>query len=202
MPRFPRTEPEIAAFAHVMAQGLGQAAEDFPTPPVPADELQAQLDSYNAARIATVAAETVRREQHAVKDDALEQLVDSMKATIKYAEVAVRDVPEKLSQIGWGQRGRGSALDRPGEVRDMGVRAEGDNWVVFDWKAPVDGGAVAAYKIQSRNRDGGAWEDVGTAVDTEHLLGNQPRGVELEYRVIGVNRAGNGQPSATVTLVL
>ncbi len=40
------------------------------------------------------------------------------------------------------------------------------------------------------------------AVETEHLLGNQPRGVELEYRVIGVNRPGNVQPSATVTLVL
>jgi hypothetical protein len=77
MPRFPRTEPEIAALAHVMAQGLGQASEDFPTPPVAADELQAQLDSFNAATIATVAAETARREQHAVKDDALEELANT-----------------------------------------------------------------------------------------------------------------------------
>jgi len=202
MPRFPRTEPEIAALAHVMTQGLGQAPEDFPTPPVAPDELQKQFDAYNAVLMAAVAAETALRQHHSDKDDALEELVDSMKATIKYAEVAVRDEPEKLSQIGWAERGRGNALEPAGEVRAIDVKAEGDDWVVFDWKAPVDGGAVAAYTIQRRNRAGGSWEDVGTAVETEHLLGKQPRGVELEYRVIAVNRAGSGQPSGVMTVVL
>jgi hypothetical protein len=32
MSRFPRTEPEIAALALKVAEGLGQAAEDFPAP--------------------------------------------------------------------------------------------------------------------------------------------------------------------------
>jgi hypothetical protein len=46
------------------------------------------------------------------------------------------------------------------------------------------------------------WEDVGTSVDTRELLSNQPRGVEFNYRVLVVNKAGTGQPSATVTVVL
>ena len=35
MARFPQTEPEIAALAHVVAQGLKEAVEDFPAPPSP-----------------------------------------------------------------------------------------------------------------------------------------------------------------------
>ncbi len=82
------------------------------------------------------------------------------------------------------------------------IKVEGDTWVVFDWKPPVDGGAVAAYKIQRRKRDGGSWRDVGTSVDTAQLLSGQPRGIEFEYRLLAVNKAGTGQPSATVTVVL
>ena len=43
MARFPIAEPEIAALAALVAEGLEQAAEDFPTPPVPATELREQL---------------------------------------------------------------------------------------------------------------------------------------------------------------
>ena len=39
MPRFPRAEPEIAALTLVVTQGLGQAAEDFPTPPTHPGEM-------------------------------------------------------------------------------------------------------------------------------------------------------------------
>ena len=91
MSRFPRTEPEIAAHAMLVTQGLGQAAEDFPAPPVPPDELQGKLDAYNAALAATVVAETGFREQHAVKDQVLEDLVDSVKANLRYAAVAAPD---------------------------------------------------------------------------------------------------------------
>ncbi len=66
----------------------------------------------------------------------------------------------------------------------------------------MDGGAVAAYRIQRRKRDGGTWRDLATSVDAEDLSSNQPRGIEFDYRVIAVNKAGAGQPSAAVTVVL
>jgi hypothetical protein len=65
----------------------------------------------------------------------------------------------------------------------------------------VDGGVPGVYKVQ-RRREGSPWEDIGIATATEHLASNQPRGVELYYRVFAVNKAGTGQPSATVTVVL
>ncbi len=61
MPRFPETEPEIAALAALVVEGLEQAAEDFPTPPVPATELRAKLEAYEQTRAATVVAETAFR---------------------------------------------------------------------------------------------------------------------------------------------
>ncbi|NIM50390.1 MAG: hypothetical protein GTO22_14265 [Gemmatimonadales bacterium] len=87
-------------------------------------------------------------------------------------------------------------------MRDIAIKAEGETWVVLDWKPPVDGGAVAAHRIQRRKRDGGYWRDVATSVHTEDLVSNQPRGIEFDYRVIAVNKAGAGQPSAAVTVVL
>ena len=42
MPRFPRTEPEIAALALLVTEGLAQMLEDFPTPPVAPDQMQAR----------------------------------------------------------------------------------------------------------------------------------------------------------------
>lgn len=66
----------------------------------------------------------------------------------------------------------------------------------------MDGGVVGAYKIQRRNADGGIWKEIGSSVATEQMLSNQPRGIEMEYRVVAVNKAGAGQPSATVAVVL
>lgn len=111
--------------------------------------------------------------------------------------------PETEPQIAAGRLGRsGSRLEALGEVRDIGIVAEGDTWVILNWKPAVDGGVVGAFKIQRRKKDGGIWEEIGSSVATEQMLSHQPRGIELEYRVVAVNKAGTGQPSATATVVL
>ena len=78
----------------------------------------------------------------------------------------------------------------------------GDGWVFLDWKAPDDGEKVSAYKIQRREQPEGAWQDVATAIETESTLVEQPKGAELEYRVIAINKSGEGSPSNTVMAVL
>jgi hypothetical protein len=104
-----------------------------------------------------------------------------------------------LEKLGRGIRPEGNAFQLPAAVRDVHIVAEGDTWAILRWKPPVDGGAPGYYRVQ-RRREGMAWQDVVTTVETEQLLSNQPRRVELSYRVVAVNKAGSGAPSAAVTL--
>ena len=46
------------------------------------------------------------------------------------------------------------------------------------------------------------WNDVATAIDSEITLIDQTRAKEFEYRVIAINKAGQGQPSDRVMVVL
>ena len=66
----------------------------------------------------------------------------------------------------------------------------------------MDGGKVAAYKIERRERPSGPRTDAGMAIESEITLSNQERGKEWEYRVFAVNKAGEGTPSNTVMAVL
>ena len=72
----------------------------------------------------------------------------------------------------------------------------------MDWKEPIDGSKPAAYKIQRRERPAGPWADANMAIESEITLSDQTRGTEWEYRVIAVNKAGEGVPSNTVMAVL
>ena len=112
--QFPRSEADIAALAQLVALGIEQAVDDFPSPPVPAPDLRAKMAAVQAARAAAVTAESAFKEQHAIKDEAIEDLTDSLKANLKYAEYAVRDQPEKLSDSPVEQaRGRRRARGLP-----------------------------------------------------------------------------------------
>jgi hypothetical protein len=199
--KFPDTEPEILALARQVIEGLRRLEAELPAPPVPLAEMQDRLERADTAVADVVVATTALRQQHAVKDEAIQAIVNGSKVDLKYAEAVFRDQPEMLSQLGWGPRRDGSTLEPPGEVRDIRIMGEGDTWVALRWNPPADGGAVASYKIQRKKKDGG-WEDVGSSVDTEQMVSSQPRGIELDYRVLAVNKAGVGQPSATVTVVL
>ncbi len=201
MARFPKREAEVAALARRLVIGLS-GSEDFPNPPVPVDELQAALDEYNAAKDATVTAEAAAQETYAEKDDALEDLTDKMKANIRYAEDAVRKNAEKLSRIGWAARKDKTPLEVPGQVRSLEGLQQGEGWLVLDWKHPIDGGRVSAYRVRCREFESGGWHDVAMAIDTEVLLNDQKSGVEIAYEVVAVNKAGTGEPSNIVTVTL
>ncbi len=201
MARFPKAEAKIVHLARLIAEGMANAPDDFPSPPVSPAELLAQLADFERRNAAHAASRAQTKILRAEKLGSLKTVKDSMRADLRYAEVMARRRPEKLGKLGWGSRRPRTPLKPPGEVRDIAIRNEGDTWLLLGWGAPADGGAVAAYRVQ-RRKPGGSWEDVATSTDAVELLRDQPRGVELEFRVIALNRAGSGPPSATVTAVL
>jgi hypothetical protein len=63
-------------------------------------------------------------------------------------------------------------------------------------------GASAAYEVMHRERSAGLWEEVVTAIISEATLFEQPRGKELEHRIITVNKTGGDEPSNTAMVML
>jgi hypothetical protein len=202
MARFPRTEAEIVALAEAMITGLTDNAVLYPAPPVAVLDLTAAKTAYITTLNAAIAAKAVAEAATTAKDDVLEDLVEAMKSDIRYAENTVDFDDDKLKLIGWAGKKAPTALQPPGQTRLLEAPRQGDGWVFLDWKAPIDGGAPSAYKVMRRERPAGAWEDVATAVITEATLVEQPKGKELEYRIIAVNKAGDGEPSNTAMVVL
>jgi len=202
MATFPRTEAQVSQLAQSVINGLNEHRDIYPSPPAAPAELRKALDAYNSARAAAIAAAAAAQQRVAEKGEVLGALVGLLKTDIRYAENTVDYNDELLQLIGWGGRGEKTPLQGPGEVRYLEIAKEGPGWIELDWKKPHGGGKVAAYQIQSRRHGAGAWRYVGMATGTEIHLTDQERGVELEYQVIAVNKAGEGGPSNLVGAVL
>ena len=156
MAQFPRTEPEIAVLAQEMASGLTANAAIYPAPPVAPFDLNVLIGGYTVARDGLVAAQAAAEAAVTDKDDALEALTDAMKSDLRYAENTVDFDDDKLKLIGWGGRKAATALTAPGQTRLLEAPRQGEGWVYLDWKAPIDGGKPAAYKVMRRERPAGA----------------------------------------------
>ena len=202
MATFPNKEADVTILADEMITGFTDNVGVFPLPPIIMADLAMARSSYSSAMSIVVAAKASAKSATEAKEAALEVLEEAMKSDIRYAENTVGDDDAKLGLIGWGGKKAPAALTAPGQVLELTVPVQGDGSVSLAWKAPADGGAPAAYKVMRRERPVGAWEDVATAVVTEAQLLDQPKTVELEYRIIAVNKAGEGEPSNTQMVVL
>jgi len=202
MARFPEREAEIKALAQNIVTGLAANAADFPSPPVASLALAALLDSFITLCDEQVAAQAAAEQVTATKVAGLEELAIAMRADLRYAEDAVNYDDAKLTALGWGGKAAPTALQVPGQPRSLEAPRQGEGWVFLDWKKPVDGGAVAAYKIERRERPAGPWTLVSMAIESEATLNNQERAKDWEYRIIATNKAGDGVPSNTGAAVL
>jgi len=202
MARFPITEAEIKALAQNIVTGLTDNAALYPAPPVTPADLQAVLNSFITLGDECVAARAAAEQATVTKDAGLKELTDAMKAVLRYAEDTVNYDDARLSLLGWGGKAAPTALEAPGQARALEAPRQGEGWVFLDWKKPADGGAVAAYKIERRERPAGDWILAGMAIESEATLNNQQRGKDWEYRVIATNKVGDGVPSNTVAAVV
>jgi hypothetical protein len=204
---FPRREAEIVALTRSVVAGMKREPEAYAKAPVTADELEAVLSQFQSDHTATLEGDAVAKQRHTAKDQTQAKLKNLLRKGLRYAEVINRETPDKLLGLGWAPprspSGPGSSSVVPGQVKNLVVREQGTNSVGLEWKAPGDAGAVAAYNILRRPRQGdNAWEHAGSSTDTEVVLMDQPRGIELMYYVVAFNKAGTGPDSNVVTLVL
>nr|VFK79866.1 MAG: Fibronectin type III domain-containing protein [Candidatus Kentron sp. SD] len=203
MSKFPRDEAGMLALAKEMRDGFSANVDVYPAPPVATDALDASLDACEGARDAVQAAKAALEEAVATKQAAFDSLEEEMRTDIRYAENTVHFDDAKLKRIGWSGRKHPTPMKEPGQARSLAVRQQGGGSITLAWKRPSDGGKVAAYRVQRRESAQGApWSSAEMAMETEITLSGQERGKELEYRVLAVNKAGEGEPSNTVTVVL
>ena len=201
--RFPKTESEIRALAQNIISGLTDNP-NFPSPPITPEQLQARLNAAITSGDAQVQAQAAAKQATDTKQADFDALTTAMKTVLHYAEDTVHGDDTKLSELGWGGRSAPHALQVPGQPRLLEVLRQGSGWLTLDWKKPEEGGAAASYRIERRDmtEGGGSWMLAGIAIETEITLNDQQRGKEWEYRVIAINKAGEGEPSNTVTAVL
>ena len=202
MPKFPKKESGIVALAESLWRGLWANHTLYPNPPVHSFSLRIRTLIYRNRRDSFLAKKAEAEQAVTTKDGALEDLVEAVKANIRYAENTVNFDDDKLKLIGWAGKKAATPLAVPGQTRLLEAPKQGAGWLFLDWKAPTEGGKPRAYKIQRRLRDGGNWQDVVTAIVTEATLVEQPQKQELEYRIIAVNKSGDGEPSNTAMVVL
>lgn len=200
--RFPKTESKIRALAQNIIAGL-DGNPNFPSPPILPADLQSRLNAAVSSADAQVMAQAAAKQATDTKQAAFDDLITDMKTVLHYAEDTVHDDDAKLSELGWGGRAEPHSLEVPGQPRLLEVLRQGAGWLTLDWKKPADGGAPASYKIERRElTENGIWTLAGISVDTEVTLNDQKHGKEWEYRVIAVNKAGDGEPGNTVTALL
>ena len=201
MARFPVRESDLIVLAHQMIAGFNNNPAVFPHLPIPVEQLQTLLDGFLADVDAANRADSQAADAHTQKDGSQQSLKDAMTTALRYAEITAAN-PDQLGLIGWSGPRPAASLQAPGQPRVLEAGRQGAGWVFLDWKEPTDGGKVAAYHIQRRELPDGPWQTVGLAVVSEAMVSNQPVGKTLEYRVYGVNKAGDGPVSNLAEVVL
>lgn len=209
MPKFPRTEAEVVALAEAMIAGYTAHPTDFPSidPLTDLVALQTALSGYQTDKQGQIDAHAQAQLATVTKGTKLDDLVELMKNDLKLSEVDVADDPEKLAQIGWGPRQQPQPVEAPGQPTNLHPVAEGQGMLWLAWDRPDSGGPIRNYIVERREQPAGGgefgmWNIVGTALNNEISLTDQPRGIQMEYKVKAVNAGGESVPSNTSAVVL
>ncbi len=209
MPRFPKNQADISVLANDMIYGYAGHMADFPS--IDFGGLNTLIGIYyqyvdaRDARQLGRAASLLATDSKNTRLDALKEL---MKNCLKKSVVDVADSPEKLEYLGWGPKAPPQPAEPPGQPVNLRPVAEGPASVRLKWESSTgdSGGTIRNYVIESRHQlesgNFSLWQIAGTSFGNEIDLKNQPKGVQLEYRVKAVNTAGESNPSNTVAIVL
>lgn len=205
MANFPRREADAIELADAMILGyLGNPGIFHSCDISSIQSARALYGSTKGAQMTTQAQAALAMEQ---KEHALIALEEIMRHELRKSETDTVADPAQLKLIGWGPKSQPAPSDKPGQPRNFESIQQGRGKLVLDWKRPPrgSGGPVRNYSVERRENEEGEmteWHSVGTAIETEIHLEDQPRAVSMEYRVVAVNVGGEGKPSNIIDVVL
>ena len=205
--KFPTNEPAIADLALQIVDGLENNPGVYPDPPVTPADLTTLASTANTKKLTVTVAKAAHEETVIEKNTAYDSLVTKMKEVIRYCENTVGFSNEKLTLIGWSGRKTPEPTPAPGQPSVFTIVSEGEGTISFEWDAPGldEGGKADSYVVERRIKgetEFGPWTQAGYTFETQIELSEQPRGVQMEYRVSAVNLAGTSVPSNTTAAVL
>jgi len=203
---FPHSESEIDTLAAEMIAGYTAHAVDFPS--ADAIGLTAAKAAYDTAKTSQTDAVGAGQVATEVKNTGLTVLEEFMKTELKKSELDVASDPEKLTLIGWGPKDPATPVIPPAQPDNFNAVLQGPGNVILDWKRPsAPGGPVRDYIVERRDEPAGGgefgeWTLVATTLERELELLDQPRSIQMEYRVKARNLGGESEASNTVAVVL
>ena len=207
MPEFPKNQVQIVALAHRMLDGYVLHQADFPS--FSYFPLKGKLNAFIYYQRHQAETKGALRVATKSKEEKFAILKRTMKDCLKKSEVDAAANPEKLALIGWGPRHSPQPIAAPSQPVNLRSIAESADTIRLQWLSPQaeTGGPVRNYIVQRRQQPEGAgqfgeWSIVGTSLNNEITLTDQPRGIQLEYQVKAVNTGGISTPSNTVAIVL
>lgn len=207
MAQYPRNQAGLVALATSMVAGFTEHADIFINANPPA--LQQAIDEYNNADKAFVEAKEQLAAAAADKLEKFNQLQSVIKGQIKLSEVDCCDDPCKLVQIGWGPRKNPEGIKPPAPAVGLKVIAQTDSTIFLQWQKgsrnSENFGPVIYYNIERRQAtdDGFSdWQLAASVANSKVKLTDQPVGCKLEYRVMTINRAGEGISNDTAVAIL
>ena len=208
MSTFPNTESGVADLATEMLDGYSDHAGSFPS--VDLLPLSDAITQYNIARSAQNQAAAVAKVATENKNQKLDAMIDLMKEDLKISEVDTDSDPEELAYIGWGTKNPKTPIEAPSQPGNLIAIFNGSSQLTLKWdKSAIEKDKpVYNYIIQRRDKaEGqdqafGGWFMVDMCYDNQASFIGQPANLEMEYRVIATNSAGQSPESNSVAVVL
>jgi hypothetical protein len=208
---FPKQENEIEQFAMTMAVGLWSHELDFPS----VDPMQLiwtiveYKDTRNAMSIAISQVKLAAKQ----KAELLDVLKRIMKDCLKQSEVDVSNNPEKLAEIGWGPRAGFNHQQIPDQPVKLKAIENENATIELSWKTcppslrqkgrgnqQVRNFIIERRELLGQTMDN--WHIVASSYDNQITLNDQPKRINLEFRVKAVNPTGASFPSNTAYVTI
>jgi hypothetical protein len=217
MASFPRTQNQISSLVKSMIAGYSEYPDYFPSADIA--ELTTAQDEYNTASQALADAQSAAKQAADQKAQKLEQLKSLAKCQLKKSQVDTAANPVRLSFLGWGPKDDIQSMQPPSQPCNLKITAQdtgGENndkgilHLSWEKSAFVRARFVRYYCVERRRLKSGSdgesnaslWTSIGSAIDNNIALKDEPTGVRLEYRTRAVNKGGASYPSNTICVVL